>query len=106
MSLCRSMTLPPELLPLQADSASKSSVFASEEPSTGQNTPQNFCLGLEGLSEPTLVALLLQPCLFFFCWTVTALSRLQSAGGRTVTKGKLRGGLMQAEITPTAEMEM
>lgn len=55
MSLCRSMTLPPAALrPLHADSASKSSVFASEEPSTGQNTPQNFCLGLLGLSEPTL----------------------------------------------------
>lgn len=51
MSVCRSMTRP-SLLPLHAESASKSSVLLSEEPSTGQNMPQNFCLGLEGLSEP------------------------------------------------------
>lgn len=51
MSVCRSMTRP-SLRPLHADSASKSSVLLSEEPSTGQNTPQNFCLGLAGLSEP------------------------------------------------------
>lgn len=43
----------PTLRPLHADSASKSSVLLSEEPSTGQNTPQNFCRGLGGLSEPT-----------------------------------------------------
>lgn len=51
MSVCRSMTRL-SLRPLQADSASKSSVLLSEEPSTGQKTPQNFCLGLAGLSEP------------------------------------------------------
>lgn len=34
--------------PARAGSA-KSSVFPSGEPSTGQNTPQNFCLGLGGL---------------------------------------------------------
>lgn len=51
MSVCRSMTRP-SLLPLHDESASKSSVLLSEEPSTGQNMPQNFCLGLAGLSEP------------------------------------------------------
>lgn len=54
MSVCRSMTRP-SLLPLHAESASKSSVLLSEEPSTGQNMPQNFCLGLAGLSEPMLL---------------------------------------------------
>lgn len=54
MSVCRSMTRP-SLRPLHADSASKSSVLLSEEPSTGQNTPQNFCRGLAGLSEPMLL---------------------------------------------------
>lgn len=34
--------------PARAGSA-KSSVFPSGDPSTGQNTPQNFCLGLGGL---------------------------------------------------------
>lgn len=51
MSVCRSMTRP-SLLPLHDESVSKSSVLLSEEPSTGQNMPQNFCLGLAGLSEP------------------------------------------------------
>ena len=55
MSVCRSMTLPSLRPPLHADSASKSSVLLSEEPSTGQNMPQNFCLGLAGLSEPMLL---------------------------------------------------
>lgn len=54
MSVCRSMTRP-LLLPLHAERASKSSVLLSEEPSTGQKTPQNFCLGLAGLSEPMLL---------------------------------------------------
>lgn len=54
MSVCRSMTRP-SLLPLHAESASKSSVLLSEEPSTGQNMPQNFCLDLAGLSEPMLL---------------------------------------------------
>lgn len=54
MSVCRSMTRP-SLLPLHPERAPKSSVLLSEEPSTGQNTPQNFCLGLDGLSEPMLL---------------------------------------------------
>lgn len=54
MSVCRSMTRS-LLLPRHAESASKSSVLLSEEPSTGQKTPQNFCRGLAGLSEPMLL---------------------------------------------------
>lgn len=54
MSVCRSMTRP-SLFPLQAESASKSRVLLSDEPSTGQNMPQNFCRGLAGLSEPILL---------------------------------------------------
>lgn len=54
MSVCRSMTRL-LLLPRHAESASKSSVLLSEEPSTGQKTPQNFCRGLAGLSEPMLL---------------------------------------------------
>lgn len=54
MSVCRSMTRP-SLRPLHEGGVSKSSVLLSEEPSTGQNTPQNFCLGLAGLSEPMLL---------------------------------------------------
>lgn len=54
MSVCRSMTRS-LLLPRHAESASKSSVLLSDEPSTGQKTPQNFCRGLAGLSEPMLL---------------------------------------------------
>lgn len=54
MSVCRSMTRS-LLLPRHAESESKSRVLLSEEPSTGQKTPQNFCRGLAGLSEPMLL---------------------------------------------------
>lgn len=46
-SFCLSITRPfPE------DSESKSSVLFSDEPSTGQNMPQNFCRGWLGLELP------------------------------------------------------
>jgi len=88
------------LLPLHAESASKSRVLLSAEPSTGQNIPQNFCLGLlAGLSEPMLwkkagtspavdmavrmlgVSQLLQLFLFLLsaprAWTATAFTGFQ-----------------------------
>lgn len=104
MSVCRSMTRP-SLRPRHADSASKSSVLLSEEPSTGQNTPQNFCLGLAGLSEPMLLKkagispVVDMPCLggqwekngvqpLLLIVSACAAAAFQSAGGRTTAQRK------------------